>query len=113
MYISCPNTPEKKDPYETQYAAHLYEWDLEELSTELRGVGFCIDDVFGLVAKKREFDKFLLTQSREVRDRYERLARYFPNQWLMSIVALDFPQVAAEVGILCHKKKRTGGFFDG
>lgn len=112
LYISCPNTFEKKDPYETQYAAHIYEWDLAELTTELQTVGFCIDDTFGLLAKKRDFEKFMHLQPQDVQDRYARLARYFPNQWLMSIAALDFPQVAAEVGILCHKKKRQGGFFD-
>ena len=31
MLISCPNTPEGQDGYDTRYKAHVYEWKLKEL----------------------------------------------------------------------------------
>ena len=33
MFLSCPNTMNKKDPYDTQYAIHVYEWDIHEYET--------------------------------------------------------------------------------
>jgi len=37
MFLSSPNTSSKQDPYDTQYAAHLYEWPRSELLEGVRG----------------------------------------------------------------------------
>jgi hypothetical protein len=63
----------KRDPYEIQYAADLYEWDLAELKDALLKVGFQIKDVFGLVGKVREFEKFVDSRPQEEQKSYARL----------------------------------------
>jgi len=116
LILSCPNTPEKKDPYDTQYAAHLYEWDLQELTTELLDVGFCIKDTFGLVGKARAFNLYMDSIKREQPDiykMYQRCKEYFPTPWLMSFFPVLFPKAAAEVMIIATKtKKQSFGLFE-
>ncbi len=103
MFLSCPNTMDKKDPYDTQYAAHLYEWDMEELSDAVQEIGFEIIDCFGLVAKKKEFDKFMESRSVEEKKVYNRLKEYFPTTWLMAIAPVLYPQAASEVALIVDK----------
>lgn len=109
IFISCPNTMNKKDPYDTQYRAHLYEWDLEELSTAMKEIGFEISNVFGLVAKKKQFDQYMEEhkrdniQSRYLHHLYKRLSEYFPTDWLMAFFPVLYPQAAAEVAIVATK----------
>jgi len=113
FFLSCPNTMNKKNPYDTQYAAHLYEWDLQELSEVINEIGFSINDVFGLVAKVREFEAFIDLRPQEEKDLYTRFKNYFPTQWLMAIIPILYPEVASEVLILATKKNvlRRRGFF--
>ena len=47
MFLSCPNTP--GNGYNTQYAAHVYEWGYAELKDMLQKLGFCIEREVGLV----------------------------------------------------------------
>lgn len=103
FFLSCPNTMNKKDPYDTQYAAHVYEWDLDELSTTLKDIGFFIKDVFGLVAKVAEFESFMKTRSKIEQDLYKRFSEYIPSQWLMSFFPVAYPEAASEVLILATK----------
>ncbi len=103
IFLSCPNTMNKKDPYDTQYAAHLYEWDVEELSTALKEIGFDILDKFGLVAKKRDFDKYMETRKDHEKKMYNRLMEYFPTAWLMAIAPVLYPEAASEVAIIAQK----------
>ena len=103
MFISTPNTRTKHDPYDTQYAAHLYEWNAKELLTELKAIGFKLVQAVGLVAKKREFDKFILTRPKPERELYAKLASYFPTEWLMSFAACQYPAIASEVLFVVKK----------
>ena len=103
MIISTPNTIEKKNPYDTQYAAHLYEWDLEELSQALESIGFTIHKIFGLVGKVRDFEAFINRLDEETRRRYYALKEYLPSEWLMSFFPILYPKAAAEVLLVCGK----------
>ena len=117
FFLSCPNTINKKDPYDTQYAAHLYEWDLSELKAALDEIGFIITDVFGLVGKVRDFEKF--NKSTEIHneeglqmiDIYNRFKQYLPTPWLMAVMPILFPEAAAEVCIIATKKSRERRLF--
>jgi ubiquinone/menaquinone biosynthesis C-methylase UbiE len=48
LFLSCPNTPEGQDGYDTQYKAHVYEWKLSELRSALAVAGFVIEREYGL-----------------------------------------------------------------
>jgi 2-polyprenyl-3-methyl-5-hydroxy-6-metoxy-1,4-benzoquinol methylase len=112
LFLSCPNTINKKNPYDTQYAAHLYEWDLDELSGALEKIGFYINDVFGLVGKVRDFKKFIEStqdhneEGLQYIDIYNRFKEYLPTPWLMAIFPILFPEAAAEVAIIASKTKK-------
>ena len=105
LFLSCPNTTEKKDPYDTQYAAHLYEWDLDELTSAVEKVGFHIEDTFGLVGKVRDFESYIAEQSLPEQETYHRLKKYLPTKWLMSFLPVLYPEGAAEVLLICRKGK--------
>lgn len=113
LFISCPNTQEKKDPYDTQYAAHLYEWDVRELSEELIRTGFKIQKSFGLVMKKRKMDKFFTEWDRIAASTggavnwsmiYKVFKAYMPTAWLCAIMPIAFPEAADEVALVCTKE---------
>jgi len=103
MFLSCPNTMNKKDPYDTQYAAHVYEWDREELSKAVREIGFEIAEEYGLVAKVREFEEWMKHQSSDLQSEYWRLKEYLPTQWLMSFMPILHPKAASEVLMIIEK----------
>lgn len=111
MVLSCPNTIEKKNPYDTQYAAHIYEWDLKELSDAVLNIGFHIDSIWGVVAKVRDFEDFMATQSYDEQGRYQNLKEYLPSQWLMAFAPILYPEAAAEVFLLLSKKKIRPSLF--
>ena len=98
MFLSCPNTMDKKDPYDTQYRAHLYEWNLTELKEAVLEVGFKVNDVFGLYSKKRKFDKLM-----ENDKTYQRLKEYFPTPFLMSFYPVLYPEYSDEVLLVLSK----------
>jgi len=106
LILSCPNTSEKKDPYDTQYAAHLYEWDLNELTMALKEIGFEIEDVFGLVGKVKNFKKHMETVPEAEKTIYERFKKYLPTAWLMAFFPILYPEAASEVFILATKRKK-------
>ncbi len=106
LFLSCPNTMDKRDPYDTQYAAHLYEWNLEELTDALLDIGFMINEVFGLVAKKREFDVFMQSRPDAENELYGKLAKYLPTNWLMSFIPILYPEAASEVLIIAEKPNK-------
>lgn len=110
MFLSCPNTSDKQDPYDTQYAAHVYEWGLNELKTAVKDIGFQITEEYGLVGKVKEFEGWISKQSLELQERYYALKRYLPSPWLMSFLPILHPEAAAEILLICRKQKKTKGF---
>lgn len=113
MFLSCPNTSDKKDPYDTQYAAHLYEWGLQELKDEASKLGFEIVSEYGLVGKVKDFEKFMHSarninpKQRYLLDSYEALKGYLPTNWLMAFMPILFPEAAAEVLLILRKPLET------
>jgi len=110
MFLSCPNTGNKQDPYDVQYAAHLYEWNLNELEQALDKVGFEITNKFGLVGKVRDYENWLAHNGTESeQDIYNRLKTYIPKTWLMAMFPVIHPEGASEVLLECKKKGIANG----
>lgn len=107
MFLSCPNTSDKQNPYDTQYAAHVYEWGINELKEAVQKVGFEIEKEYGLVAKTREFEKWLESQDDSIRDQYFKLKEYLPNQWLMSFFPILYPEASSEILLILRKPTKT------
>lgn len=103
LFLSCPNTTDKKDPYDTQYAAHVYEWDISELREAVQEIGFEIEEEYGLVAKTKDLEAWVENQQKSIQTRYWALKKYLPNQWLMSFFPILYPEAAAEILLICTK----------
>ncbi len=113
MFLSCPNTIGKEDPYDTQYAAHIYEWGIDELKEAVTEIGFEIVEEYGLVGKVEDFEAYLGTLGEKAhaeRMRYKALKKYLPTNWLMAFMPIIYPEAAAEV-LLIVKKPITGNLF--
>jgi len=111
MFLSCPNTTDKKNPYDTQYAAHVYEWDINELRNAIERIGFEIKEEYGLVAKVRDFEKWVNKQNEEIKKRYQELKKYLPTPWLMAFFPILYPESAAEVLLVIEKPKNIKKLF--
>jgi 2-polyprenyl-3-methyl-5-hydroxy-6-metoxy-1,4-benzoquinol methylase len=98
MFLSCPNTMDKRDPYDTQYAAHLYEWNLQEIIEALWKVGFKVDAQYGLTMKKRKMD--ILFANDPV---YQLYKEYLPAPFLQAFWPIPYPEQADEVLVLASK----------
>lgn len=96
MFLTCPNTPEGQDGYDTQYKAHVYEWKVSELNTELANAGFDVVDTWGILANKRDI---VDVASGDVLKFIERIASYVPRDWLLPVLAPAFVDVCKEVAI--------------
>ena len=74
MFLSCPNTP--GNGYETQYAAHVYEWGYDELKEKLDELGFEIINEVGLVMKVKKMKEFFSSDkvSKDMKDFYNKLS---------------------------------------
>jgi len=100
LYLTCPNTPEGQDGYDTQYAAHVYEWKRSELVTGLTEAGFEIKAEYGLLhnAKvlREELEKVGLDTL------YERCSTFIPSKWLGPMLSPLFPKSAKEIGFICQ-----------
>ena len=103
MFLSCPNTP--GNGYNTQYAAHVYEWGYDELKEELDKIGFSITQEVGLVMKAKKMKEFFFSDcvSDDVRDFYQKLASYLPTAWLTPIVSIPFPEESDEILFVVKK----------
>ena len=98
MFITCPNTPEDQDGYETQYRAHVYEWKRSELMKGLRDAGFEIVTEWGLLIDrktlKNEAERLGLLPA------IERLEQFVPGEWLLPMFAPMFPKQSKEIGFV-------------
>lgn len=106
MFLSCPNTP--GNGYNTQYAAHVYEWGYQELKETLDELGFEIINEIGLVMKVKKMKEFFASDkvSIEMKNFYNKLASYMPSAWLSSIVSIPYPEVSDEILFVVRKKVR-------
>ena len=102
MFLSCPNTP--GNGYNTQYAAHVYEWGYDELKSTLNEIGFTIDNEVGLVMGAKEMKSFYeALPAGELKNFYETMRRYVPNDWLTAFMAIPFPKASKEILFVVRK----------
>lgn len=111
MFLSCPNTMNKKDPYDTQYAAHIYEWDIYELKKAVEKIGFEIKKEYGLVAKVRDLEKWISKQKEDIKKQYQELKEYLPTPWLMSFFPILYPESASEILLIIKKPENIKKLF--
>jgi SAM-dependent methyltransferase len=104
MFLSCPNTP--GNGYETQYAAHVYEWGYDELKTALDEIGFEIVQEVGLVLGAKEMEELYRQQSPEIQEFYDKMKAYVPTTWLTAFMAIPYPEQAREVLFIVKKKQK-------
>jgi 2-polyprenyl-3-methyl-5-hydroxy-6-metoxy-1,4-benzoquinol methylase len=105
LFLSCPNTPEDQDGYDTQYKAHVYEWKLSELRQALRDAGFSIEAEYGLVIGKRELQRALDAQGPQVKLLLQPILDYLPNEFLTTALAPAFPVQSKEVLIIARRRE--------
>ncbi len=103
LFLTTPNTLHKKDPYDTQYAAHLYEWDLGETTKAVKDIGFTLEATHGLFGKIREFEPWLEENEPQVFKLYKRIKEYVPSHFITSVMAIPFPEASCEVAYMCRK----------
>lgn len=106
MFLSCPNTP--GNGYETQYAAHVYEWGYDELKEKLNELGFEIINEVGLVMKVKKMKEFFSSDkvSKDMKDFYNKMSLYMPSAWLSSIVSIPYPKESDEILFIVKKKSK-------
>ena len=102
LFLSTPNT--EGDPYETQYAAHLYEWDLGEITKVVTDVGFEIVATYGILAKVREYEDKLEEYYPQYVELFQVLKSYLPNPWLYSFMPILTPNIADEIMLVLQKR---------
>ena len=111
MFLSCPNTPDKQNPYDTQYAAHIYEWNLSELKDAVQEIGFEITEEYGLVGKVKQFESFVEKKGGMLEKQYKALKAYMPSTWLMSFIPILYPEASAEILLILTKPKAQKTLF--
>lgn len=104
MFLSCPNTP--GNGYDTQYAAHVYEWGYDELKEALDEIGFEVEQEIGLVLGVKELDLLYSRQAPEVNDLYQKMKAYIPSPFLTAFMAIPYPKEAKEVLFIVKKKSK-------
>lgn len=102
MFLSCPNTP--GNGYNTQYAAHVYEWGYDELKSVLHDIGFKIENEVGLVMGAKEMKEFYQSlPNNEIRSFYDTMSRYVPTTWLTAMMSIPFPKASKEILFVVRK----------
>lgn len=101
MLITCPNTPEDQDGYDTRYRAHVYEWKLSELRSGLEASGWRILQEWPLMVDGGVKGLRSAAERRGIHPLVDRLAPLVPSEWLVPLLSpLMRPEDAAEVAIL-------------
>lgn len=99
LVLTCPNTPEGQDGYDTQYRAHVYEWKRSELLQGLNDSGFEVLTEYGLLHDKatlrQELDRVGMGKM------FDRCASFVPSEWLIPVFSPMFPASAKEIGFIC------------
>lgn len=103
MFLSCPNTP--GNGYDTQYAAHVYEWGYDELKEELKRLNFKIVQEVGLVMGAKDMNEFFSSNevSDEIREFYQIMKAYVPNHFLTAIMSIPYPKNSKEILFIVEK----------
>jgi len=122
MYLTCPITPEDRDGYACQYAAHIYEPKESELKIWLGMGGWEIESEIGLVTKINHLKKTLRPYDLETARNALAMG---PREQMLPLLAMMFPYAATEKAYICKLntvgKKKTikakppaaGGLLEG
>jgi len=110
MFLSCPNTPEDQSGYDVRYKAHVYEWKISELRSELKKNDFTILNEYGLTGSKREFLKILGAESDTVKKFMKPIVEYMPTEFFTSFCFLPYPEISTEVLIIAQKNDNQINF---
>lgn len=102
LILTCPNTPEDRSGYDTQYAAHVYEWKRSELLEGLAQADFEVIKEYGILISKKglkkEAEKIGLAPVIEL------LENFIPAEWLCPIFAPLFPEASKEIAFIAKLK---------
>lgn len=108
LILTCPNTPEGQDGYDTKYRAHVYEWSLAELRAGLAAADWTVDDEWGLEMGVRDMEAAMTAAGHG--DMFRRLRAFIPPDWLVPVLSPLFPESSGEVGLLCRPTAQQGSF---
>lgn len=110
MFLSCPNTP--GNGYNTQYAAHVYEWGYEELKAALEELGLVAEQEIGLVMGAREMEEhYMINVPEELKLAYMVWKSYLPTAWLTVLMAIPYPEQSKEILFVVRKKDNRKKLF--
>lgn len=98
LIVTCPNTPEDQDGFDTQYRAHVYEWKRSELHQGLQEAGFQIITEYGLLMDRKTLKE--VAYKKGLLPTIERLEKFIPGEWLVPIFAPLFPEQSKEIAIV-------------
>lgn len=98
MFLTCPNTPEDRDGYNTQYKAHVYEWKLSELEQALHNTGWQVKAKWGLLYNKKELESQL--DRLGLGELLRRLEQFIPSEWLIPVLSPLVYHNAKEIGLM-------------
>jgi ubiquinone/menaquinone biosynthesis C-methylase UbiE len=102
LILTCPNTPEDQDGYDTQYAYHVYEWKKSEVLAALKDIGWRLETTFGILSNITTIREHIPAHLRDV---FEFQSQYVPSEWLVPIYAMLIePEHAKELAYICRKE---------
>jgi len=99
MFLTCPNTPEDQDGYDTQYAAHVYEWKQSEVLKGLKEAGWKVIDIYGLLADVNTIASNLSPDHAAL---FEQMRNYIPREWLVPMWASMIVDGAKELAYIAE-----------
>ncbi len=102
LYLTCPVTPEDKDGYDCQYAAHIYEPKESELLRWLTSAGWAIVEEIGLVTKVKEIKARLGGSALE---HARMILNHGPREFALVMIAQLYPECATEKAFICQLGK--------
>ena len=100
MILTCPNTSEEQDGYDTQYRAHVYEWKRSELIDGLAMAGWDVITEYGLLHNKKDLEHEMDTVG--MGNVFRRVSKFVPSEWLIPVFSPMFPRSAKEIGFVCR-----------
>lgn len=98
LFLTCPNTPEDQDGYDTQYAAHVYEWKKSEVLDGLKQTGWKLKDCYGLLMNVTDIERAV--KGKALENTFRRMRECIPAEWLGPIWATLFPDDAKELAYI-------------
>lgn len=112
LVLTCPNTPEDQDGYDTKYRAHVYEWKLSELREALTDAGWHVADVWSVDASISTVQEWADTLPTGFGADVRRIRKYVPQEWIGPALApLVPPELSDEVGLRCCATAVTAELF--